>query len=122
MEIQKYRYFDQFNGTMHYSVDFSSVSAFFMAYEMAQEGENNCTLMQFTGFRGIYKEDIIRSYDSKGKEILHVVAYDSEEMGYVGEFVPKNDINPSCRIRKSWIEEFEKEVIGNIHQNPELIK
>lgn len=86
------------------------------------------TIGQFTGLhdkngKEIYEGDIIRSFDSKGEPIIHYLLYDNEEAGFVailkgsrkGEF-------GYGRCYQQWITECEKEVIGNIHDDPELLK
>ncbi len=83
---------------------------------------------QFTGlydYKGneIYEGDIIRSFDSKGDPIIHIIDYDCDEACFITR------LNGSGRydfgyggLYKKWINEFEKEVIGNIYDNPELVK
>lgn len=86
------------------------------------------TVGQFTGLydsigREIYEGDIIRSFDSKGEPILHYLLYDNEEAGFVAilKGSAKGDFGYG-RCYQQWITECEKEVIGNIHDNPELLK
>lgn len=86
------------------------------------------TIGQFTGLRDkngkeIYEGDIIRSFDSKGEPIIHYFLYDNEEAGFVAVLKgsAKGDFGYG-RCYQQWITECEKEVIGNIHDNPELIK
>lgn len=86
------------------------------------------TVGQFTGLhdsigREIYEGDIIRSFDSKGEPIIHYLLYDNEEAGFVAilKGSAKGDFGYG-RCYQQWITECEKEVIGNIHDNPELLK
>ena len=86
------------------------------------------TVGQFTGLhdsigREIYEGDIIRSFDSKGEPIIHYLLYDNEEAGFVAVLKgrAKGDFGYG-RCYQQWITECEKEVIGNIHDNPELLK
>ena len=83
---------------------------------------------QFTGLRDkngkeIYEGDIIRSFDSKGEPIIHYLLYDNEEAGFVAVLKgsAKGDFGYG-KCYQQWITECEKEVIGNIHDNPELLK
>lgn len=83
---------------------------------------------QFTGLRDkngkeIYEGDIIRSFDSKGEPIIHYILYDNEEAGFVAVLKgsAKGDFGYG-KCYQQWITECEKEVIGNIHDNPELLK
>lgn len=86
------------------------------------------TIGQFTGLydknrKEIYEGDIIRSFDSKGEPIIHYLLYDNEEAGFVAilKGSAKGDFGYG-RCYQQWITECEKEVIGNIHDDPELLK
>jgi uncharacterized phage protein (TIGR01671 family) len=86
------------------------------------------TIGQFTGLhdsigREIYEGDIIRSFDSKGEPIIHYLLYDNEEAGFVAilKGSAKGDFGYG-RCYQQWITECEKEVVGNIHDNAELLK
>lgn len=86
------------------------------------------TIGQFTGLhdkngKEIYEGDIIRSFDSKGEPIIHYLLYDNEEAGFVAilKGSAKGDFGYG-RCYQQWITECEKEVIGNIHDNLELLK
>lgn len=86
------------------------------------------TIGQFTGLcdingKEIYEGDIIRSFDSKGEPIIHFIQYDNEEAGFVAilKGSRKGDFGYG-KCYQQWITECEKEVIGNIHDNPELLK
>lgn len=86
------------------------------------------TVGQYTGLhdknrKEIYEGDIIRSFDSKGEPIIHYLLYDNEEAGFVAilKGSAKGDFGYG-RCYQQWITECEKEVIGNIHDNPELLK
>lgn len=86
------------------------------------------TIGQFTGLhdsisREIYEGDIIRSFGSKGEPIIHYLLYDNEEAGFVAilKGSAKGDFGYG-RCYQQWITECEKEVVGNIHDDPELLK
>ena len=86
------------------------------------------TFGQFTGLhdsigREIYEGDIIRSFDSKGEPIIHHLLYDNEEAGFVAilKGSAKGDFGYG-RCYQQWITECEKEIIGNIYDDPELLK
>ena len=86
------------------------------------------TIGQFTGLhdkngKEIYEGDIIRGFYSKGEPIIHYIIYDDEEAGFVAALKgsAKGDFGYG-RCDQRWITECEKEVIGNIHDNPELLK
>lgn len=86
------------------------------------------TVGQFTGLhdkngKEIYEGDIIRSLNSKGEPIIHHIIYDNEEAGFIAALKGsvKGDFGYG-KCYQQWITECKKEVIGNIHDNPELLK
>ena len=83
---------------------------------------------QFTGLhdwngKEIYEGDIIRGFNSKGEPVIHHIIYDDEEAGFVAVLKgsAKGDFGYG-RCDQRWITECKKEVIGNIYDNPELLK
>ena len=79
---------------------------------------------QFTGLydkngKEIYEGDIIRSFDSNDDAILHYIVW--EEARFVALYKGRN-FSSKCFLKQDWLDEFDKEVIGNIHDNPELLK
>ncbi len=86
------------------------------------------TICQFTGLhdkngKEIYEGDILRSVVNP--DIIMYVSYDVEETSFMAIQINKytgTDLESRCHIRREWITGFPKEVIGNIYDNPELIK
>lgn len=87
------------------------------------------TVGQFTGLKykngnEIYEGDVLT--DSDGKGILHFVEYDNEEGAFVG-LMPElgkdeRGRTHSTGLRQWWLTKFGKQVIGNVHDNPELLQ
>lgn len=87
------------------------------------------TVGQFTGLhdkngKEVYEGDIIKG---KEAEYKHLIRYDLDRAGFVATLT--NYLNDTisesfwtCGLDKKWIDEFHKVVIGNIHDNPELMK
>lgn len=83
---------------------------------------------QFTGLhdkngKEIYEGDIIRGFVSKEEPVIHHIIYDNEWAGFVAVLKgsAKGDFGYG-RFDQKWITECEKEVIGNIHDNFDLLK
>lgn len=85
------------------------------------------TIGQFTGLhdcegKEIYEGDII----SDG-EFSHIVSYSLNDARFVVILIEhftdeiERVMNMSC-VYQEWLTEYDKKVIGNIHNNPELIE
>lgn len=71
--------------------------------------------------RDIYEGDILT-----GDRAMHVVEYRDEESGFVGVVNPvvkdKFGHELTSGLPQWWITKYNKEVVGNIHDNPKMIK
>lgn len=84
------------------------------------------TVGQFTGIVDrhgveIYEGDIIQTYDSEGKPILHEVYYLESEARFATKLIGYENLNEGSLTQK-WINELEFEVVGNIFDNPKLLQ
>lgn len=83
------------------------------------------TIGQFTGLldkngKEIYEGDIIRGNCGHG-EVRHLISFYDMTASFVAEILPDTDINDYCTASQIWILKYSKEVLGNIHDNPELL-
>lgn len=84
------------------------------------------TVGQFTGLldkngKEIYEGDIIFSQKCDCRAILHKVEYNADNAMFVAKPIQGWDFD-FCQIRKDWIDKYGKEIIGNVFDNPELLK
>lgn len=84
------------------------------------------TVGEFTGLKDkngkeIYEGDVIRSLLSEDKTRPHRIFYHTGNAAFMGALVDRKEL---CYLRldQDWIYKFGKEVIGNIHDNLELLK
>lgn len=64
----------------------------------------------------IFEGDIIESK----RRVRHVIIYNEKEARF--EALLEGRLDSSCGLQQQWIDEYEKIVLGNVHENPELIK
>lgn len=91
-------------------------------FEATEEVEED-TIGQFTGLhdkngKEIYEGDIIESDGYSGAR--HYVGYRKEEAMFVAYIIGTTP-QDYCSVFQHWIDNYEKKVIGNIHDNPELL-
>lgn len=124
----KFRAWDPFNAEMLKPHDVNGhkkdLSWFFSQYEESEKGENNPILMQYTGLKDknnkeIYEGDIYFCYDISSNPPHK---YIPQEVKWDKDFSSWNLITLEGLKRAHETKIFEYEVIGNIHQNPELLK
>lgn len=82
------------------------------------------TICQYTGLKDkngkeIYEGDLIRSFDSNDDAILHYIVW--EEARFVALYKGRY-FRSKCYLNQDWLDEFDKEVIGNIYDDPKLVE
>lgn len=85
------------------------------------------TIGQFTGLKDvnskeIYEGDIIKGLDSTQNDILHIIKWDSQTASFEAHLMPIGPYLHKSPLSQNWLDFFDKEVIGNIHDNPDLLE
>lgn len=118
-------------GTMFVWEEHAQEIAWLMSGEYHNNWGDGCILMQFTGLldkhgKEIYEGDIIRSYGPYGEENRFIIqygqgGYDSGYYPYIGFYCEEVETDYTDGFAMEMFEE-NKEVIGNIYENAELLK
>ena len=80
-------------------------------------------LMQFTGLldknkNPIFDKDIIRSFFSNGDSCIHLVKWVDSEARFM---IFQNGTKECGGISQGWIDQHQKEIIGNLPESPSLL-
>ena len=125
--IPKFRCFDKDSNTMHevVAIDFKDWRVYYVAYGLRSYWNKNVVLMQSTGIKDkngvkIYEGDILK---------LHAIFLaPDDKIGYL-EYSPKYGYSIILEGNRLYRQEYwastnklNYEVIGNIHENPELLE
>lgn len=126
MRSIKFRAWDNFNECYYYSNEsrFPHLDAFFLHVKFCDEGGNDIVLEQYTGIKDhkqneVYEGDILK-WDSEDGEVTGKVVFknsDEENLnlsGFVFEILKVEEYEHDNPI--------EFTIIGNIHENSELLK
>lgn len=82
------------------------------------------TVGQYTGWvdingKEIYEGDIIESKGLDGLPLRHIVVYAQDVASFIVQLARAYDCSS---INQDWIFNYLKAVVGNIHDNPELLE
>lgn len=68
----------------------------------------------------IYEGDII---SGRNPDVKHVVKHEEDLALFLAHLLPLNEFGTlTSNISQAWIDEFSKRIVGNIHENPELLE
>jgi uncharacterized phage protein (TIGR01671 family) len=121
--VIKFRAFDKFNDVYYHSDKWGTLSNFFEGVDRAVQGGNEVVLEQFIGLidkQGveIYEGDITESYTKAKRKVLRRIEF--RNGAYYVVLSSKNK-RVNEKIFSEMIFMSDLKVVGNIHENPELL-
>lgn len=137
-EIIKYRFWDKVEKKFHYPPDLASIGAFFILVHNSKNllnKDGDYVIQQFTSLKDkkgteVYEGDILSSVDNDISGVVRLSKYEdsegwneNEHFGWIIKF--KNKITGICQYGGTLpdcLDSDESTVIGNIFENPELLK
>ena len=82
-----------------------------------------CTGLSDVNGRLVYEGDIIESIDKDGEPARHVIEWNNDFVRFEALLLPKHEWKEDgWIISTELLKFFRKRVIGNIHENPELLE
>lgn len=82
-----------------------------------------CTGLSDMNGRLVYEGDIIESFDYEGEAMRHVIEWNEDFARFEAMIIPKHELKENDWIVSTeLLRFFGKRVIGNIHENPDLLE
>lgn len=115
----KFRAWDQFNAVFYYSDKYKNLAKFFVDVQKYIDGGNYIVIEEFTGLNDVDDIDIYESDIVDKKYLFEVTLINQAFWCRSNKAGSENLCVLNHNRNKAGIP---LEVIGNIHQNPELLK
>lgn len=82
-----------------------------------------CTGLRDANGRLIYEGDIIESFDHEGEAMRHVIEWNEDFARFEAVIIPKHELKENeWMVSTELLRFLGKRVIGNIHENPEILE